>query len=226
MSRISIVSAFFALLSCCLITLVHSHTHLVWIVGLREGQTFEKHLGLVGRSIPVKEHKSEINGYTASVSDDDTDLLRAIRSDPNVGFAVRMPEDYFRKTEKFIEDGWDEDDDDLYEHMTRPDHYWRDLQSKDPEVQVSDEGGHKMYLEWHVNLEDGYEIDEHIHRIMGRDPLPFWLDRSSYVNSYTVRFANEEQEKRLCPLIQEDPLVRSIGPVRGYSMNDEIHDEL
>ena len=141
MARVSFTFVLFTLLSSCLITLVHSHTHLVWIVGLREGQTFEKHLGLVGRSIPVKEHRPEINGYTACVSDDDEDLLRAIRNDSSVGFVVNMPEDCFRKTEKFIEDGWDEDDRDLYEHMTHPDHHWHYLQNYDPEVLVTDEGG-------------------------------------------------------------------------------------
>lgn len=141
MTRVTLTLALSVLLTFCLLHLVQAHTPHVWIVGLREGQTFDKHLGLVGRSIPVKEQRSEINGYVASVSEDDMELLKAIRSDPNVGFVVKMPEDYFRKTEKFIEDGWDEDDRDLYEHMTSPDHYWHDLQSNDPEILVSDEGG-------------------------------------------------------------------------------------
>ncbi|KAG9823540.1 glutathione transferase, partial [Aureobasidium melanogenum] len=166
----------------------------------------------------------EINGYTASVSNDDSDLLRAIRSDLRVGFVVKMPEDYFRKTEKFIEDGWDEDDDDLYEHMTRPSYHWHNLQGNDPEIQVSDEGGIKVYLEWYVRLEDGYDFHEHVYRIIGRDSLPFQFSRSSFVNSYSLRFTDEEQEKKFCPLIQADPRVESFGPVRGYAMNDEIHD--
>lgn len=141
MTRVTFTFTLWILLTSCLTRLVQSHTHLIWIVGLREGQTFEKHLDLVGRSISVKEQRSGINGYVASISDDDEDLIWAIRSDPSVGFAVKMPEDYFRRTERFIEDGWDEDDRDLYEHMTEPDHYWRDLKSKDPEVLASDEGG-------------------------------------------------------------------------------------
>ncbi|KAG9951648.1 hypothetical protein KCU85_g2654, partial [Aureobasidium melanogenum] len=185
MTPVAFTRTLFALLASCLIALVQSHTHFVWIVGLREGQTIEKHLDLVGRSIPIREHRPEINGYTASVSDDDSDLLKAIRSDDQVGFVVKMTEYYFRKTEKFIQDGWDEDDDDLYEHMTRPDHHWHNLQGNDPEIRVSDEGG-----------------------------------------IYSVRFADEEQEKKFCPLIQADPRVESFGPVRGYAMNDEIHDEL
>lgn len=141
MTPVAFTRTLFALLASCLIALVQSHTHFVWIVGLREGQTIEKHLDLVGRSIPIREHRPEINGYTASVSDDDSDLLKAIRSDDQVGFVVKMTEYYFRKTEKFIQDGWDEDDDDLYEHMTRPDHHWHNLQGNDPEIRVSDEGG-------------------------------------------------------------------------------------
>lgn len=141
MTQIAFTFTLFNLLTCCLITLVHSHTHLVWIVGLREGQTFEKHLDLVGHSITVQEQRAEINGYIASISNDDEDLVRAIRNDPSVGFVVKMPEDYFRKTEKFIEDGWNEDDDDLYEHMTRPSYHWHNLQGNDPEIQVTDEGG-------------------------------------------------------------------------------------
>ncbi|KAH0145031.1 hypothetical protein KCU67_g12818, partial [Aureobasidium melanogenum] len=137
-----------------------------------------------------------------------------------------MPEDYFRKTEKFIEDGWDEDDDDLYEHMKRPSYHWHNLEGNDPEIHISDEGGIKVYLEWYVRLEDGYDFDEHVYRIMGRDPLPFQFSRSSFVNSYGVRFADEEQEKEFCPLIQADPRVESFGPIRGYAMNDEIHDAL
>lgn len=141
MTRIFLPYLFMILLSSCLISLVHSHTPRVWIVGLREGQTFEKHLDLVGRSIPIKEHRPEINGYIVTVPDDDGDLIRAIREDPSVGFVVKMPEDYFRKTEKFIEDGWNEDDRDLYEHVTHPHHHWHYLQSYDPEVLVTDEGG-------------------------------------------------------------------------------------
>lgn len=81
-----------------------------------------------------------------------------------------------------------------------------------------------MYLEWTARLEDDYACDENILRIMRHNPVPFEPERSSYVNRYSVRFPNEEQEKTFCPLIQSDPRVRSFGPVRGFAMNDEIHD--
>lgn len=82
----------------------------------------------------------------------------------------------------------------------------------------------KIHLEWTARLEDDYAFDEHIHRIMGHNIVPFELERSSYVNCYSVRFANEEQEKTFCPLIQSDPRVKSFGPVRGFAIDDEIHD--
>ncbi|CAD0088840.1 unnamed protein product [Aureobasidium vineae] len=182
MARIIFTFAYFTLIASCLVEFVRSHTPHVWMVGLREGQTIEKHLDFVGRPIPVEERRPEINGYTASISDDDTELFKATRKDPDVGFVVKMPEDYFRKIEKIIEDGWDEDDRDLYEYMTYPNHHWHNLQGRDYEILVSDEG----------------EL---------------------------VYFVNGEQEKKkLCRLIQADPRVDNIGPVRGYKMNDEIHD--
>ncbi|KER00870.1 hypothetical protein AUEXF2481DRAFT_164019 [Aureobasidium subglaciale EXF-2481] len=59
----------------------------------------------------------------------------------SVGFVVKIPADYFRKIERFVEDGWEDDDRDLYEHMTVPAHHWRDLQGRDPEILVTDDGG-------------------------------------------------------------------------------------
>lgn len=82
----------------------------------------------------------------------------------------------------------------------------------------------KIYLEWGLRLKDKYTFDEHIHRIVGGSSVPFGLSRSSYVNSYSLRFVDEEQEKKFCPLIRADPRGESFGPVRGYKMDDEIHD--
>ncbi|CAD0109208.1 unnamed protein product [Aureobasidium uvarum] len=223
MARITFGLAYFTLLVPCLLEQIQGQTPHVWIVGLRESQTVEKHLDFVGRPIAVEERRPEINGYTASIADADTELFKAIRKDPTVGFVVKMPEDYFRKIEKIIEDGWEDDDRDLYEYMTYPHHHWHDLQDRDHEIITTDDGGIKIHLSWTVRLEEGYTVDEHIYRITGKQFPLFDVVRSSFVNGYSVYFVNGEQEKKFCRLIQADFRVDSIGPVRSYKMNDGTH---
>jgi len=121
-----------ALLS--LLTIAQSCRPSVWAVGLSANQTLDNHLRTVGRPISIQEHRSEINGYTASIADDDKAMFKAIRGDPNVGFVTKIHQDYFRKFDEFIAAGWDEDDRDLYEHMKYPRHQWSKLQFRDPEV--------------------------------------------------------------------------------------------
>lgn len=123
-----------ALLS--LSTLAHSCRPSVWAVGLRKDQTLENHLRIVGRPISIRERRLDINGYTASITDGDKSMLEAIRSDPSVGFVVKVPQDYFRKFDQFIKAGpeWDEDDRELYEHMLQPTYQWTRLESRDPEI--------------------------------------------------------------------------------------------
>jgi hypothetical protein len=88
----------------------------------------------VGRPIPIQERRPEINGYTASIADDDKTTFKAIRSDESVGFVTKIHRDYFRKFDQLMEAGWDEDDADFYEHMSFPNYQWGVLQFKDPEV--------------------------------------------------------------------------------------------
>lgn len=114
-------------------TVAHSCRPSVWAVGLRDNQTLDNHLRLVGRSITIQERRLDINGYTASIPDDNKVLLQAIRSDPSVEFVVKIPQEYFRRFDQFIAAGWDEDDSDLYDHMLRPTYQRGRLQSLDPE---------------------------------------------------------------------------------------------
>jgi hypothetical protein len=74
------------------------------------------------------------NIYTASIPNDDKAILSAIRSDSSVGFLVKIPQDYFRKFDEFLDAGWDEDDDEVHEHKLFPGYQWGQLQSRDPQV--------------------------------------------------------------------------------------------
>lgn len=121
-----------ALLS--LSTLVHSCHPSVWVVGLKEDQTIDNHLRIVGRPIPIQERRLDINGYTASILDDDRLTFQAIRSDPKVGFLVKVPLDYFRKSDEFLAAGCDGEDDEVYEWRLRPSYHWVMLQHRDPKV--------------------------------------------------------------------------------------------
>jgi hypothetical protein len=122
----------FALLG--LATFAHACRPSVWAVGLGKNQTLASHLRIVGHPICIQEHRSEINGYTASIEDDDKTMFRATRSDESVGFVTKIHQDYFHKFDQLIEAGWDEDDRDLYEHMLRPDFQWYRLRYRDPEI--------------------------------------------------------------------------------------------
>jgi hypothetical protein len=122
----------FALLS--LATFAYACRPSVWAVGLGKNQTTENHLRIVGHPISIQEHRSEINGHTASIEDDDKTTIKAIRSDESVGFVTKVHQDYFRKFDLLIEAGWDGDDRDLYEHMLHPDFQWYRLQYRDSEI--------------------------------------------------------------------------------------------
>lgn len=75
----------------------------MWVVGLKQNQTVGNHLIFIGRPILSIENRPEIPGYTVSVSENDTELIRAVRSDPSVGFVTKVSQNYFHKHEKFIE---------------------------------------------------------------------------------------------------------------------------
>lgn len=129
-------------LLCVLLSLVNiaqSCRPSVWAVGLTKDQTLDNHLRIVGRPISIQERRSEINGYTASIADDDKTMFKAIRSDPNVGFVTKIHQDYFRKFDELIAAGWDEDDRDSYEHMLYPKYQWNELRYRDPEIIETDE---------------------------------------------------------------------------------------
>ncbi|KAI5239272.1 hypothetical protein E4T43_06856 [Aureobasidium subglaciale] len=224
MARLNVVFGLVVFLGIYSINPVCPHPLQVWAVGLRDDQTIEKHIQLVGRPIAIEQRRSEINGYTASISDDDRETFKAIRSDKSVGFMVKIPADYFRRIEKFIEDGWEDDDRDLYEHMTAPNYHWRDLQGRDPEILVTDEGGHKAHLEWLVQLEDDCNLNEHVDGITKRNGMSFEVVPYSEPNSYSAYFDDEEQERIMYPLIRDDFCVRYIEPSRGYTMGDERDD--
>lgn len=115
-------------------TLAHSCRPSVWVVGLKEDQTIDGHLHIVGRPIPIQERRLDLNGYTASIPDDDKATFQAIRSDPKVGFLVKVPLDYFRKSDEFLAAGWDVEDDEIYEWRLRPSYHWIKLQHRDPEI--------------------------------------------------------------------------------------------
>lgn len=117
-----------------LANIAHSCRPSVWAIGLSANHTLDNHLRIVGRPISIQECRSEINGYTASIADDDKTMFEAIRSDLSVGFVTKIHQDYFRKFDDFIEAGWDDDDRDFYEHMKYPRYQWDKLQFRDPEI--------------------------------------------------------------------------------------------
>lgn len=132
MLLISSSKLLFALLG--LASIVQSCRPSVWAVGLNANQTLDGHLRIVGRPVSIQERRSEINGYTASIADDDKALFEAIRSDPSVGFVTKIHQDYLRKFDEFIATGWDEDDRDFYDHMLYPRYQWNKLRFRDPEI--------------------------------------------------------------------------------------------
>jgi hypothetical protein len=117
---LTILSSYLLCALLSLATITQSCRPSVWAVGLSKNQTLDSHLRIVGRPISIQERRSEINGYTASIADDDKTTFKAIRSDPNVGFVTKIYQDYFRKFDELIAAGWDEDDRDFYEHMLHP----------------------------------------------------------------------------------------------------------
>jgi hypothetical protein len=131
---LSTISAYLLFVLLSLSTIARSCRPSVWAVGLGRNQTLDNHLHIVGRPIPIQERRPEINGYTASIADDDKTTFKAIRSDESVGFVTKIHRDYFRKFDQLMEAGWDEDDADLYEYMLHPRYQWGVLQSRDPEV--------------------------------------------------------------------------------------------
>lgn len=106
----------------------------VWAVGLSSGQTLENHLRIVDRSIDLQEHRLDSNIYTAFIPNDDKAILSAIRRDPSVGFLVKIPQDYFRKSDESLAAGPDEKDDEIYEARLRPSYHWMKLEHRDPGI--------------------------------------------------------------------------------------------
>ncbi|TIA61957.1 hypothetical protein D6C76_10078 [Aureobasidium pullulans] len=249
MHQISFAILLLGILS--LASLAHSCRPSMWVVGLKQNQTVGNHLIFIGRPILSIENRPEIPGYTVSVSENDTELIRAVRSDPNVGFVTKVSQNYFHKHEKFNEGArnggyddhftkvaesmrryYDDDDedfiaefiaeevDDMIDHMSTPYYHWRRLESADPEVYESGEGRREP-LRWIVQLEKGYNIDEHINTITQFDPSSVMVnsDSSSFVsmdpfryNRHGLKFRSEEQERISLPLMHADPRVETVWP--------------
>ncbi|THW80808.1 hypothetical protein D6D19_00171 [Aureobasidium pullulans] len=249
MHQISFAILLLGILS--LASLAHSCRPSMWVVGLKQNQTVGNHLIFIGRPILSIENRPEIPGYTVSVSENDTELIRAVRSDPNVGFVTKVSQNYFHKHEKFIEGArnggyddhftkvaesmrryHDDDDedfiaefiaeevDDMIDHISTPYYHWRRLESADPEVYESGEGRREP-LRWIVQLEKGYNIEEHINTITQFDPSSVMVnsDSSSFVsmdpfryNRHGLKFRSEEQERISLPLMHADPRVENVWP--------------
>jgi hypothetical protein len=103
-----------------------------WIIGLRENHTLEDHIALLGRPIDIEQYIPEINGYAIYPTEDDEEILYAIRQDPRVGFAVQKPRGFFTKDGHI---GLEGDDLSIYE----VERFWLTLQDQDPEVTVTDD---------------------------------------------------------------------------------------
>ncbi|THZ89548.1 hypothetical protein D6C84_00088 [Aureobasidium pullulans] len=236
-----------------LASLAHSCRPSMWVVGLKENQTVGNHLTFIGRPILSIENRPEIPGYTVSVSENDTELIRAVRSDPSVGFVTKVSQNYFHKHEKFIEGArnggydhhftkvaesmrryHDDDDedfiaefiaeevDDMIDHIAN----WRVQTQRS--MNLVKEG--KYYIEyrqrreplrWIVQLEKGYNIDEHINTITQFDPSSVMVDSdpSSFVsmdpfryNRHGLKFRSEEQERISLPLMHADPRRETVWP--------------
>ena len=216
MLLVSSAYIFIALLS--LATIAQSCRPSVWAVGLRKNQTLDNHLRVVGQPISIQERRSEINGYTASIADDNKAIFKAIRSDPSVGFVTKIHQDYFRKFDELIKAGWDEDGRDLYEHMSYPRYQWQKLQSRDPEIIETDKPGslRRIPLEWVIRLEDGYSLDTFINLITQFNPNSVLISRvcSSSSTDYFLQFRSEEQERKSLALVRDDWRVREFFPAR------------
>ncbi|KAK6008059.1 hypothetical protein QM012_004873 [Aureobasidium pullulans] len=115
-------------------TFAHSCHPSIWVAGFGNDQTIDDHLRIVGRPISIQQLRDDFNGYTASISDDDKATFQAIRSDPSVGFLVKVPQDYFRKFDELLAAGPDEEDDEIYEARLRPSYQWIKLQHRDPKT--------------------------------------------------------------------------------------------
>ncbi|KAG9679189.1 hypothetical protein KCU76_g15427, partial [Aureobasidium melanogenum] len=157
------------------------------------------------------------NIYTASIPNDDKAILSAIRSDSSVGFLVRIPLDYFRKSDEFLAAGWDVEDDEIYEWRLRPSYHWIKLQHRDPEIIDGSNCERRIPLTWEVKLEEGYSLDVHINFITQLDPTSLSVKRSyEHEGMYTLTFKSEEQERKSLPLIYDDPRVEAFWPSRCH----------
>ncbi|KAH0284404.1 hypothetical protein M436DRAFT_61800 [Aureobasidium namibiae CBS 147.97] len=205
----------FALLG--LATIAQSCRSSVWAIGLSANQTLENHFKAIGRPLLVQERRLDFNGYTASILGNDKATLRAIRSDPNVGFMVKVPQDYFHKFDLFLEAGWDEEeDDDIHYEKLLPDYQWTELQPRDPEI-IESFGGRRAPLEWEVKLEEGYALDVHINTITQLNPSAVYSRESSYrKETHILTFRSEEQERKYLSLVYDDPRVEAVWPSRCY----------
>ncbi|KAG9546864.1 hypothetical protein KCU71_g16746, partial [Aureobasidium melanogenum] len=144
-------------------------------------------------------------------------MFQAIRSDPNVGFLVNVPQDYFRKSDEFLAAGWDEEDDEIYEWRLRPSYHWVKLQHRDPNIIEGSNCGRRIPLTWEVKLEEGYSLDVHVNIITQLDPTSLSVRRShEHEGMYTLMFKSEEQERKSLPLICDDSRVEAIWPSRCY----------
>lgn len=124
-------TSLFHFLGLC-ITVVGFNVPQEWIIGLREGHTLERHLAIVQIPIDIEQHILEINGYAIASSEDDENILYAIRQDSGVGFAVQKPRGFFTKDGHFGLEG-----DDLTEY--EDERFWLTLQDQDPEIIVTDD---------------------------------------------------------------------------------------
>jgi hypothetical protein len=104
-----------------------------YIIGLRANHTLQTHFAFLKSPINIQQHNPSINGYALPPSTNAT-LLSSIRLDPNVGFIVQKPLDFFSSNGHL---GLKDDDLDDYEI----ERMWLTLQDQDPHVVVTDDGG-------------------------------------------------------------------------------------
>jgi hypothetical protein len=122
----------FHFLSLCAYTLAFNVPQ-DYIIGLRANYTLQTHFAFLKSPIDITQHIPSINGYALASSTNET-LLSSIRLDPNVGFVIQKPRDFFSSNGHLDLSGDDLDDYEV-ERM------WLTLQDQDPEVVVTDDGG-------------------------------------------------------------------------------------
>ncbi|CAD0088206.1 unnamed protein product [Aureobasidium mustum] len=149
------------------------------------------------------------------VSDDDENVLAAIRQDHLVGFVVQKPRGFFSVTGHL---GLEDDDLDLYQ----TERLWLTLQGQDPEVWTTDDNAIKIPLAWRIFFIDSSAKQTHLSTVGHDFEVNFVLSRS-----YGVIFDDQNQERHYLPLIRRDHRVTAVYPARERQgiFYDEVEGE-